>query len=168
MLYQEPNDLSFSPGETIELVDETNADWWTGRCRGKQGLFPSNYVEKIGTPSSPPSQPRYVAPMPTAPVYSQPPGPPVYAPPMQSSYSPPSEKPVYKPFGAAYHGADVPPPSGTNSIGLQQAPGQEQKKHKFGKLGNTVSKNRITPMSQLPDKSSDGYIGRWRCWIWCR
>jgi len=51
----------------------------------------------------------------------------------------PSKSP-YKPFGAAMHGVDVPPPvgGGMNSVGLQQAPGQEEKKTKFGKYGNTV------------------------------
>ena len=43
---------------------------------------------------------------------------------------------------AAHHGADLPPApgQGVNSVGLQQVAGQEQKKSKFGKLGNTVSK----------------------------
>lgn len=30
------------------MIAETNVDWWTGRNRsGKQGLFPSTYVEKL-------------------------------------------------------------------------------------------------------------------------
>lgn len=45
---QDPNDLSFQVGEIIEIVKETNADWWTGRNKaGKEGLFPSVYVEKL-------------------------------------------------------------------------------------------------------------------------
>lgn len=52
------------------------------------------------------------------------------------------EKPVYKPFMAAHHGADAPPSSstgGVNSVGLQQdVAGQDKKKSKFGKYGNTV------------------------------
>jgi hypothetical protein len=43
--------LSFAAGDTIEIVDETNADWWTGRVNGKQGLFPSTYVEKLAHPA---------------------------------------------------------------------------------------------------------------------
>jgi hypothetical protein len=42
--------LSFAAGDTIEIIDETNADWWTGRVNGKQGLFPSTYVEKLARP----------------------------------------------------------------------------------------------------------------------
>jgi hypothetical protein len=43
---------------------------------------------------------------------------------------------------AAHHGADVPAPADsgvTNSVGLQQDNGQEQKKSKYGQFGNTVS-----------------------------
>ncbi|PFH53132.1 hypothetical protein AMATHDRAFT_1556 [Amanita thiersii Skay4041] len=105
----EPNDLSFSAGDIIEIVEEVNADWWMGRIRGKQALFPSNYVEKL------------------------PPGAPVNS-------APVSEKPVYRPFGAAYHGMNQPPPpgQGVNSIGLQEQD-NTKKKSKFGGLGKTMA-----------------------------
>jgi len=105
---QDPDDLSFTAGDIIEIVEETNADWWMGRVNGKQALFPSAYVEKIN--STP------------IPVVTQ------------------SKKP-YKPFGAAMHGTDIPPPAGagTNSAGLQQAPGQAEKKNKYGKYGDTMA-----------------------------
>ncbi|KZT06113.1 SH3-domain-containing protein [Laetiporus sulphureus 93-53] len=130
---QEPNDLSFSAGEIVEIVDETNADWWTGSCRGRQGLFPSNHVEKLDTSSMPmpPPMPQMMSPMP--------PMPPMQAPP--SYVSAPPEKPVYRPFGAVSQPMDQPPPpgAGVNSMGLQQAPQQEHKKSKFGRLGNTMA-----------------------------
>ncbi|KAG8890821.1 hypothetical protein FRB98_004866 [Tulasnella sp. 332] len=44
---QEANDLSFRKGDIIEIVEETNADWWTGITRGRTGLFPSNHAVKI-------------------------------------------------------------------------------------------------------------------------
>lgn len=45
---QDPNDLAFEVGDIIEVIAETNTDWWTGRNRlGKQGLFPSTYVAKL-------------------------------------------------------------------------------------------------------------------------
>lgn len=98
----------------IEIISEENEDWWKGRCNGREALFPSSYVEKIE------SQPQ------------------------QRTLPPPFEKtdkPAYRPFMASHHGADAPPPSGTdvNSVGLQQAPGQEAKKDKFGKYKGTVS-----------------------------
>jgi len=105
----EPGDLSFSAGDVIEILEETNADWWTGRFRGKQGVFPSNYVEKITSPIS----------------------------------ETVSEKPVYRPFGAAYHGLDQPPPAGqgVNSVGLQGQPEAHGKKSKFGGLGDTMAQS---------------------------
>jgi hypothetical protein len=89
---------------------------------GRQALFPSSYVQKI-QPSTPAS-----APTPAA----------------------RTNKPVYKPFGAAHHGADAPPPpggAGVNSVGLQQDPGTEEKKSKFGKYGNTVSSRSLRPIT---------------------
>ncbi|KZT68769.1 SH3-domain-containing protein [Daedalea quercina L-15889] len=131
----EPNDLSFSSGEIVEVIDETNADWWTGRCRGRQGLFPSNHVEKIDG-----SAPAHVPP--PMPVYAPPPQ--QYGPPQPyAAGPPPSEKPAYRPFGATYAGYDQPPPvqapAPVNSMGLQQDPGQEKKKSKFGRLGDTMA-----------------------------
>ncbi|KAL4247939.1 hypothetical protein ABKN59_008943 [Abortiporus biennis] len=160
---QEPNDLSFSAGETIEIVSETNPDWWTGKCRGKQGLFPSNHVEKIDSAST--STPPAPAPgpsahnsspwMPSAPSGSSapdrmmmpgfappPPGPP------QSYYQPPPPM-GYQPPGYQGYG---PPPPGPNpapygeyreekyqEVGKEQKEEKEKKKSKFGGLGNTMA-----------------------------
>ncbi|TDL16485.1 SH3-domain-containing protein [Rickenella mellea] len=117
-------DLTLAVDDIVEIVEETNADWWTGRIGSRQGLFPSNYVEKI---SAPVVQTRSIAA--PAPNYT------------------PSEKKAYKPFGAAYHGSDAPPPvtggggggNDVNSVGLQQDPEQEKKKSKYGKYGNTMA-----------------------------
>ncbi|KAF7789730.1 hypothetical protein EIP86_000676 [Pleurotus ostreatoroseus] len=141
---REPNDLSFSAGEIVEIVDETNTDWWTGKCRGRQGLFPSNHVEKIGSSAAgspappPPMQPMPpVGPpaQPMVPYSSPPPGPP-------GGYTPNymDNKQGYPPYGSSY-----PPPA---PVAMQVAPApppqpvvvQEQpKKHRFGQLGNTMA-----------------------------
>lgn len=50
-------DLTFDVGDTIEVVERTNQDWWTGRKGGVQGLFPSGFVREIHqVPQAPPSQ----------------------------------------------------------------------------------------------------------------
>lgn len=51
----------------------------------------------------------------------------------------PAKQP-YRPFGAAYHGMNSPPPpgQGVNSVGLQEKEGTEAKQDKFGKYKNTV------------------------------
>ncbi|CAL1185104.1 unnamed protein product [Candida parapsilosis] len=40
----EPGDLSFKKGNRIKILERTG-DWWQGEIKGKQGLFPSNYVK---------------------------------------------------------------------------------------------------------------------------
>jgi hypothetical protein len=42
---QSEEELSFRQGDFIELVDREEDPWWRGRCRGKVGLFPSNFVQ---------------------------------------------------------------------------------------------------------------------------
>ncbi|XP_068688023.1 unconventional myosin-Ie-like isoform X1 [Montipora foliosa] len=41
------DELSFQPDEIIEIIKEDPSGWWTGKLRGREGLFPSNYIEKI-------------------------------------------------------------------------------------------------------------------------
>ncbi|KAK0190044.1 SH3-domain-containing protein [Armillaria mellea] len=124
----DPDDLSFAAGDIITIVEETNADWWLGEHNGCRALFPANYVEKIATPAPAPASRAL---------------PPVYVPPTGGRAVPPapSEKREYKPFMAAHSGANAPPPPGvgTNSVGLQQDPGQDGKKSKYGKYGNTMA-----------------------------
>ncbi|KAK7051022.1 hypothetical protein VNI00_005134 [Paramarasmius palmivorus] len=119
------DDLSFSAGDIIEIIEETNGDWWMGRLNGKQALFPSSYVEKIQAPA------------PTA----APPAPGARALPPFNRNGSNNEKPAYKPFGAAHSSVNQPPPpgAGTNTVGLQQDAGQEKKKSKYGSLGNTMA-----------------------------
>ncbi|KAL7830960.1 hypothetical protein SRHO_G00304620 [Serrasalmus rhombeus] len=44
---QDTDELSFNADDVIEIMHEDASGWWTGRLRGKQGLFPNNYVTKI-------------------------------------------------------------------------------------------------------------------------
>ncbi|XP_061461568.1 unconventional myosin-Ie-like isoform X2 [Rhineura floridana] len=44
---QDTDELSFNAHEFIEIIKEDPSGWWRGRIRGKEGLFPGNYVEKI-------------------------------------------------------------------------------------------------------------------------
>lgn len=108
----EPNDLSFAAGELIEVVLEKNEDWWLGRVRGREALFPSNHVESLDASTIP-----------------------------QADAVATTAKKPYRPFGAALHGTDKPPAAGVgvNSVGLQEASGQAEKKNKYGKYGNTMA-----------------------------
>ncbi|MEQ2303466.1 Unconventional myosin-Ie [Ameca splendens] len=44
---QDTDELSFNTNDIIEILTEDPSGWWFGRLRGKEGMFPGNYVEKI-------------------------------------------------------------------------------------------------------------------------
>ncbi|CAL9696483.1 unnamed protein product [Knipowitschia caucasica] len=44
---QDTDEISFEVNDVFELLKEDPSGWWTGRIRGREGLFPGNYVEKI-------------------------------------------------------------------------------------------------------------------------
>ncbi|XP_064424693.1 unconventional myosin-If [Latimeria chalumnae] len=46
-LGQDVDELSFNVHDVIDILLEDASGWWKGRLRGKEGLFPGNYVEKI-------------------------------------------------------------------------------------------------------------------------
>jgi len=54
---ENPDELSFSTGQVIDIVSQENSDWWTGILNGREGIFPANYVELIPQ-VRPSSQPR--------------------------------------------------------------------------------------------------------------
>ncbi|TFK25340.1 hypothetical protein FA15DRAFT_668570 [Coprinopsis marcescibilis] len=109
----DPNDLSFSSGDIIDIIEETNEDWWKGRFNGKEGLVPANYVEKLRTvaPGAPPAS----APTPYRKFGAAYHG--VDAPP--------------------------PTGQGVNSVGLQEKPGTEEKKAGFGKYKDTLAQSAV-------------------------
>ncbi|KAJ3415078.1 hypothetical protein HDV05_005604 [Chytridiales sp. JEL 0842] len=37
-------DLPFKVGDTIEILEKRENEWWRGRCGGREGEFPANYV----------------------------------------------------------------------------------------------------------------------------
>ncbi|XP_051879992.1 intersectin-2b isoform X2 [Pristis pectinata] len=48
------DELSFSKGQLINVINKDDPDWWQGELNGMNGLFPSNYVKT--TVDSDPSQ----------------------------------------------------------------------------------------------------------------
>uniref|UniRef100_A0A670KGX4 Myosin IE n=1 Tax=Podarcis muralis TaxID=64176 RepID=A0A670KGX4_PODMU len=44
---QDTDELSFNANDVIDIIKEDPSGWWTGRLRGKKGLFPNNYVTKV-------------------------------------------------------------------------------------------------------------------------
>merc|ERR1719219_2667681 len=44
---QHDDELAFNVGDIITLLSKEEEAWWKGELDGKQGVFPSNYVEEI-------------------------------------------------------------------------------------------------------------------------
>ncbi|KAG9287469.1 hypothetical protein G9A89_023841 [Geosiphon pyriformis] len=44
---EQPGDLGFSKDDIVIITQKSDSvnDWWTGKCNGKEGIFPANYVE---------------------------------------------------------------------------------------------------------------------------
>jgi signal transducing adaptor molecule len=47
----EPGELEFKKGDVIAVLESVYKDWWRGSLKGKTGIFPLNYVEKLTDPS---------------------------------------------------------------------------------------------------------------------
>ncbi|KAF8070193.1 SH3 domain-containing protein [Lyophyllum atratum] len=140
---QNPGDLSFRAGDVIDILAQTNNDWWTGRLNGREGLLPSSYVSRLpqpqGTlPSPAPTpyseKPPSAAGYPMAPAYSsyQPPG---------GYQGPPPPSQAYSPYGG-------PPPSGPPGQVASPNPHADAqdppKKSKFGgKFGSTLAHSAV-------------------------
>ncbi|XP_056338154.1 hematopoietic lineage cell-specific protein-like isoform X3 [Oenanthe melanoleuca] len=41
------DEISFDPEDTITHIEMVDEGWWRGRCRGRVGLFPANYVKLL-------------------------------------------------------------------------------------------------------------------------
>lgn len=46
---EQDGDLPFKKGDIITILKKSGStdDWWSGRCHGKEGIFPANYIELI-------------------------------------------------------------------------------------------------------------------------
>ncbi|KAK7738539.1 ESCRT-0 subunit protein hse1 [Cytospora paraplurivora] len=47
----EPGELEFKRGDVIAVLESVYKDWWRGSLKGKTGIFPLNYVEKLTDPT---------------------------------------------------------------------------------------------------------------------
>ena len=47
-------DISFQTGDEIKVTSQVDADWVVGELRGKKGMFPTSFVDKV--PEDLPSQ----------------------------------------------------------------------------------------------------------------
>lgn len=49
------DELKIEVGDTVEIIKQEEEGWWEGVLNGKTGVFPSNFVEIIGTEDEEPS-----------------------------------------------------------------------------------------------------------------
>ncbi|KAI1101243.1 hypothetical protein F4804DRAFT_316421 [Jackrogersella minutella] len=47
----EDNELEFKKGDIIAVLESVFKDWWRGSLKGRTGIFPLNYVEKLADPT---------------------------------------------------------------------------------------------------------------------
>ncbi|GAV56320.1 hypothetical protein ZYGR_0BB00970 [Zygosaccharomyces rouxii] len=45
---QNKEDLHIKPGDKVEVLEKLSSDWYKGKCNGKEGMFPANYVKPLG------------------------------------------------------------------------------------------------------------------------
>lgn len=45
---EDATNLSFKKDDVIQVLAQLESGWWAGHCDGRQGWFPSNYVQVIG------------------------------------------------------------------------------------------------------------------------
>ncbi|KAF8969237.1 SH3 domain-containing protein [Flammula alnicola] len=139
---REREDLTFSAGDIIEIVEDTNPDWWRGRLNGRAGLFPTSYVERLHERSFP-AQPDGSEKAPMPPNF--PPSGPTYSfsspypyPQQNSYYGPPPANGPYPPYQGNPQ-APIPPP-----VVVVNAEDSKKKHGLFqGKLGNTLAQSAV-------------------------
>ncbi|MCJ8738201.1 hypothetical protein PDJAM_G00032770 [Pangasius djambal] len=35
------------PGDRVQVIDDSNEDWWKGKSQDKVGFFPANFVQRV-------------------------------------------------------------------------------------------------------------------------
>ena len=54
---ENPDELSLPLRSTVEILGEEEEGWWRGKLDGKEGVFPSNFVQLIEETEITPSKP---------------------------------------------------------------------------------------------------------------
>lgn len=108
---QQEGDLALQPSDRIEILEKLSPEWYKGRCNGKVGVFPSNYVKPVEKREVVVNRP-IPAPVPTPPQYA------AYTPP------PPQQQQPTQPFPPQFSGyyQQPPPPQQQMQPYVQQYP----------------------------------------------
>ena len=44
---EDATNLTFKKDDVIQVLAQLESGWWAGHCQGRQGWFPSNYVQVL-------------------------------------------------------------------------------------------------------------------------
>lgn len=53
---QQDGDLELKTGDKVEVIEKPSSEWYKGKCNGKTGMFPSNYVKPAFSNTRAPSR----------------------------------------------------------------------------------------------------------------
>lgn len=152
---QQDGDLNLQVGDKIEVLEKPSPEWYKGRCNGRVGMFPSNYVkpafsgsnaslERPNVPAPPEYQSQQIVPQATNTSansnYSQPP----FPPPSTAYYQGPPQQyqPQQQYQQQYYQGQQATPQPAPAAPAAQQGTGSSHTGAAFkkfgGKLGNAA------------------------------
>lgn len=49
---EQEDELPLDVGDVLEFIEEVEEGWWRGKLKGREGIFPSNFVEEVEEPKS--------------------------------------------------------------------------------------------------------------------
>ncbi|ODN00326.1 SH3 domain-containing kinase-binding protein 1 [Orchesella cincta] len=49
---EQEDELALDVGDVLEFIEEVEEGWWRGRLKGKEGIFPSNFVSEVEAPKT--------------------------------------------------------------------------------------------------------------------
>ncbi|CAR24703.1 SH3 domain-containing protein [Lachancea thermotolerans] len=149
---QQDGDLNLQVGDKVEVLEKPSPEWFKGKCNGRVGMFPSNYVkpafsgstttERPVVPPPPQYQSQQLVPQQTnasaQSAYSQPP-----FPPSSTNYyqPPPQQYPQQYPQQQYYQAQQAPVAAPVAAPAAQQGHSSQASSafKKFGgKLGNAA------------------------------
>lgn len=110
---QQEGDLALQPNDRIEILEKLSPEWYKGRCNGKVGVFPSNYVKPVEKREMVVNRP-IPAPVPTPPQYA------AYTPPPAQQQQ--QQQQPTQPFPPQFSGYYQQPPQQQMQPYVQQYP----------------------------------------------
>lgn len=143
--------LSFKEGDIVDVMDQSEGDWWLVKLNGTEGWAPANYLKKHDGPVESRSKPVPTKPKPPQKpeAKSKP------SPPLKHKYEKPAfpVKPVIKEqskFKYDKPAFPAKPFCKEDSKTVKNSPGQEKK---IGKINTSLFENKIS-LVQLPQQNT--------------